>query len=154
MGGPPPVTNPSLCDTPLRRNLRRVSISTGLELQRPRHMVALTVMQGVQPYVYIFATPSRSRLRRDAKFNYLTSAVTTVTAGVPWHLVRPMLRGDGRCLRLSYALLYAHHLPWPGDSPGRPSWPCWCAHVRSRTLSMGMSRGRGRVHRGGSGGQS
>ena len=48
--------------------------------------------------------------------------VTAVTAGVPWQLVRPMLRGDGRLLRLGYAVLDTHHLPWPGDPDreGRP----------------------------------
>ena len=72
-----------------------------------------------------------------------------VTAGVPWRLDRPMLRDDGRVLRLAYAVLYAHYLPWPGDQPGMPSWPWKCAHVRSAA----KRRGRVRVLRGGIGGK-
>ena len=53
-----------------------------------------------------------------------------------------------RLLRPGHQAPYTHHLPWPGDQPGRPSWPWKCAHVRS----TGMPRGRGRVLRGGIGG--
>ena len=54
---------------------------------------------------------------------YLTKVkkVTAVAAGVPWRLVRPMLRDDGRVLRLGYAVLHTNHLPWPGYRRGRSS---------------------------------
>ena len=41
---------------------------------------------------------------------YLTKVkkVTAVAAGVPWRLVRPMLRDDGRVLRLGYAVLHTN----------------------------------------------
>ena len=60
---------------------------------------------------------------------YLTKVkkVTAVAAGVPWRLVRPMLRDDGRVLRLGYAVLHTTTI-YPGqgtdgmtDGEGRPS---------------------------------
>ena len=75
--------------------------------------------------------------------------VTAVTAGMPWHLVRPMLRGDGRLLMLGYAVLYRHHLPWPGDRPG---YAVLALLTHSRTLHGHVPRGRVRVLRSGIGG--
>ena len=42
-GGSPPVTNPSLCDTPLRRNLWPRELLIRLELLRSKHTMALSV---------------------------------------------------------------------------------------------------------------
>ena len=71
-------------------------------------------------------TPSRSQLMLNAvraRSVCHRGAVTAVTAGVPWRLVRPMLRDEGRILRLGHDVLYTTHLPWPGDQQGMPSWP-------------------------------
>ena len=124
-------------------------LDNGLELCEKQHTDALLTSRGVRLYVYFSIAPSRSREKVPASFSPSRTAVTAVTAGAPWRFARPILRDDGRFLRLGYAVLYTHYLPWPGDSPGRPSWPCWCAHVRS----TGMPRGRGWVLEGDSGGK-
>ena len=59
-------------------------------------------------------------------------------AAHPWRREWPKLRDNCRVLRLGHHVLYTHHLPWPGDQPGRPSWPWKCAHVRCRSL-LGMT---------------
>ena len=97
-------------------------------------MVALTVMRGVQPYAYIFATPSRSRLSLDAEFSRRHASARPERATRPWCPEWPKLRDNHRILWLGHQVLYTHHLPWPGEQPGRPSWPWKCAHVRCRSL--------------------
>ena len=79
----------------------------------------------------------------------VTHGVTAVTAGAPWRLVRPKLRDNHRILWLCHQVPYINYLPWPGDQPGRPSWPWKCAYVRSTDMPCG----RVRVLRGGIGGK-
>ena len=103
-------------------------------------------------YVYISIAPSRFREKVPKSFppsRTGVTAVTAVTAGAPWRFARPILRDNGRVLGLGHQVPYTHYLPWPGDQPGRPSWPWKCAYVRSTA----MLRGRVRALRGGIGGK-
>ena len=52
----------------------------------------------------------------------------------PWRHEWPKLRDNHQILWLGHHIPCIHHLPWPGDRPGRPSWPLRGAPVRSRTL--------------------
>ena len=110
---------------------------------------ALLTPQGVHSCLQIITTPRRSRDPLPASFAPSCTAVTAVTAGAPWRLVRPKLRDNHRILWLGHQAPYTHYLPWPGGQTGRPSWPWKCAHVRSTA----MPRGRVRVLRGGIGGK-
>ena len=129
-------------------------LENGLELRLTRPNLAETLLTyGTQltsvSVKSAHTAPSRSRDKLTKSFPPSRTAVTAVTAGAPWHFERPILRDDGRILGLGHLVPYTHYLPWPGDQPGRPSWPWKCAHVRSAAIP----RGRVRVLRGGIGGQ-
>ena len=94
-------------------------------------------------------SPSRSRLSLDAKFSRRHASARPERATRPWCPEWPKLRDNHRILWLGHQVSYTHYLPWPGDQPGRPSWPWKCAYVRSTA----MPRGRVRVLRGGIGGK-
>ena len=139
-------------DCSLRFILRAAVLENGWELLRSEHTGALLTSRGVRRYVQISIAPSRSREKVPKSFppsHTGVTAVTAVTAGAPWRFARPILRDNGRVLGLGHQVPYTHYLPWPGDQPGRPSWPWKCAYVRSTA----MLRGRVRVLRGGIGGK-
>ena len=84
---------------------RQSSTVNGLELYRCKHMVALTIMRGVRPYAYIFATPSRSRLSFDASSARGQSATWGVSQSE-----RFVTGGD----RLAHVCVQVCNKPW-GD---------------------------------------
>ena len=76
------------------------------------------------PVKFGHGAPSPSRVESPKSRADVTpsrTAVTAVTAGEPWRLVRPKLRDNHRILWLCHQVPYTHYLSWPGDQPGRPS---------------------------------
>ena len=122
MGESPPVPDRSFCDTHCGKTCWRLISRTAWSYITKLHRHTPHILRSV-PVNHGCVSPSHSRDKSPASFQRCHTVVTTVTVGVLWRLVRPTLRDDGRFLRLGYAVLYTHHLPWPGDRQGRPSWP-------------------------------
>ena len=103
---------------------------------------------GTAPVKFEHLSPSRSRLSFDAKLHRCHASARPERTTRPWRPERPKVSDNRRILWLGHQVLYTYHLSWPGDQPGRPSWPWKCAHVRCRSL-LGLTprlRAHGYIH--------